>query len=73
MIGYYDLRLTNFITNFAQLSYMLKLLPVIGSNLTFGPLNELCVVFVKFARASHFAVLFYKFVEINNNRRNADL
>ena len=29
-------------------------------------------MFVKFERANHFAVLFLRYVEIKNNRRNAD-
>ena len=49
-----------------------KLLPVISFEMTFGPLNGLCMVFVKFERANHFAVLFVRYVEIKNNRRNAD-
>ena len=73
MIGNYNLRLTSLQILLTCHTYQRKLLPVISRKLTFGLLNGLCAVFVKFERASHFAVLFYKSVEIKNNRRNGDL
>ena len=72
MIGNYDLRLTSSQILLTCHTYQRKLLPVISRKLTFGPLNGVGVVFVKFERASRFAVLFEKAVEIKNNRRNAD-